>query len=277
MLWITTSHFGEHFSKCLQLASLRDGMWAEGGLWGCSAGFLFPLKIFQVSLSPCSTPVLFLPSFLLAPLLLTRHWGCAAAPTIHEKHRMPGYKYLAKGVQVGSQAETQEEMCCFGLYWILGLITKPAPSWLLPHGQAAPASQREWEFYLWSYKSSLHLLLCQSLLPLPATRAYSAAYLLKRSPGFIFLWGWPKLLVQEPTLQEVCDAHPPQWWWNRAQQSSAGCRWNIPWLMVRQKGDKQQHLGNIPLPTYHHHLLSFSKTQISWFNLHFHSWEWLLN
>lgn len=99
----------------------------------------------------------------------------------------------------------------------------------------------------------------------------------KKSRVYFFLWGWPELSVQEPTLQEVCDAHPPQWWWNRAQQSSAGCRWNIPWLRVRQKGDKQQHLGNIPLPTYRHHLLSFSKTQTSQPNLHFHSWEWLLN
>lgn len=99
----------------------------------------------------------------------------------------------------------------------------------------------------------------------------------KKSRVYFFLWGWPKLSVQEPTWQEVCDAHPPQWWWNRAQQSSAGCRWNILWLRVRQKGDKQQHLGNIPLPTYRHHLLSLSKTQISQLNLHFHSWEWLLN
>lgn len=275
MLGIITSLFGGGFCKCLLLAALRDGMWHEGDLRGCSWGFLLLLKIFQVSLSPCSTLFLFLPTFLLAPLLLTRHWGCVAPPTIHKKHRVSGYEYLAKGVQ-GSQVEMQllEEMCCFRLYWNLGLIKKPA---LLPHGQAASASQREWYFYLWSYKSSLHLLLCQSLLPLPATRGYSAAYLLK-SPGFIFfLWGWPKLLVQEPTLQEVHDAHPPQWWWNRAQQSSAGCRWNIPWLRVRQKGDKQQHLGNIPLPTYHHHFLSFSKTQISRLNLHFHSWEWLQN
>lgn len=148
MLGIITSLFGGGFCKRLLLAALRDGMRCEGGLPGCSAAFLFLLQISQVSLSPCCTLFFFLPSFLLAPLLLTRHWSCVAPPTIHMKHRTSHCKISSKGcsLQVGSQAEKQhlEEMCCFGLYWILWQFMKSAPSWLLPHGQAAPASQGEW-------------------------------------------------------------------------------------------------------------------------------------
>lgn len=274
MLGIITSLFGGGFCKCLLLAALRDGMWHEGDLRGCSWGFLLLLKIFQVSLSPCSTLFLFLPTFLLAPLLLTRHWGCVAPPTIHKKHRVSGYEYLAKGVQ-GSQVEMQllEEMCCFGLYWILGLIKKPA---LLPHGQAAPASQREWYFYLWSYKSSLHLLFCQSLLPLPATRGYSAAYLLK-SPRFIFFYGVDPSCWSKNQLYKRCmmhthlsgDGREPSKALQGADETFPGSGWD-------KKVINSSTWGIFPFPptaiTF-----SFSKTQISRLNLHFHSWEWLQN
>lgn len=127
-----------------------------------------------------------------------------------------------------------------------------APSWLFLDGQTASVSQREWQFCLWCYQSSLHLSLCQGLLVVPATRAYYAAHLFKKqtikqtnkTAKELFLYG----VVHEPPLQDAHDAHPPQWRWNRAQQSSAGHRWNVPWLMERQKGGNSSTWGIFPFP-----------------------------